>query len=65
MPIISAVQVNINFEGGRVKIKCFRFECSQCGVTSYLSLLYWKVGSVSYAREGIEMHKASTNISKA
>ena len=32
------------------KIKCFRFECSQCGEASSIQVFYRKDGSVSYAR---------------
>ena len=34
----------------KLKIKCFRFECSQCGEASSIQVFYRKDGSVGYAR---------------
>jgi hypothetical protein len=33
-----------------MKIKCFRFECSQCEEISSIQVFYGKDGSVGYAR---------------
>ncbi len=33
-----------------MKIKCFRFECSQCGVVSSIQVFFRKDGSIGYAR---------------
>ena len=47
----------------RLKIKCYRFECSQCGETSSIQVFYRKDGSVGYARarhkntQGFHYHK--------
>ncbi len=47
----------------RLKIKCFRFECSQCGELGAIQVFYRKDGSVGYARarhkntQGFHYHK--------
>ncbi len=46
-----------------MKIKCFRFECNQCGDTSSIQVFYRKDGTVGYARarhknkQGFYYHK--------
>ena len=46
-----------------MKIKCYRFECSQCGESSSIQVFYRKDGSVGYARarhkntQGFHYHK--------
>lgn len=46
-----------------LKIKCFRFECSQCGEASSIQVFYRKDGSLGYARarhknnQGFYYHK--------
>ena len=46
-----------------LKIKCYRFECSQCGEPSSIQVFYRKDGSVGYARarhknkQGFHYHK--------
>jgi hypothetical protein len=34
----------------KMKIKCFRFECSQCGEVASIQVFYRKDGNVGYAR---------------
>ena len=49
----------------RMKIKCFKFECSECGEPSSIQVFYRKDGSVGYARarhkntQGFYYHKQS------
>ena len=48
-----------------MKIRCFRFECSQCGEASSIQVFYRKDGTVGYARarhknkQGFHYHKQS------
>ena len=54
----------------RLKIKCYRFECSQCGEVSSIQVFYRKDGSVGYARarhkntRGFHYHKQSVEFVK-
>ena len=50
-----------------MRIKCFRFECSQCGEISSTQVFYRKDGSAGYARaryknaQGFFYHEQSTD----
>ena len=52
-----------NVELERLKIKCYRFECSQCKQLSSIQVFYRKDGSVGYTRarhknkQGFHYHK--------
>jgi hypothetical protein len=57
--------VTKNFGRISMKIKCFRFECSQCGEIASIQVFYRKDGTVSYSRarhrneKGFYYHKQS------